>query len=55
MPRQLFWLAVIAIGLAYWLAVTKEIPVIANAFTQFWYTVTLRNAQGNFANYPVQK
>lgn len=51
-PRDLFWLAVIMLGLAYYVAVSKETPAFAQAFVQVFYAVTGRNSTGNFANYP---
>lgn len=50
--RDLFWLAVILLFLAYYVAVSKETPAFASAFTQVFYAITGRNSTGNFANYP---
>ena len=40
------------IGLVYYVAVVKEVPVLTNAFVQLGYAVSGRNSQGNYPNYP---
>lgn len=50
--RALFWIAVITLLLAYYVAVTKEAPIIIQGIIQFWYAITGRTNKGAFANYP---
>ena len=50
--RALFWIAVLTLLLAYYVAVTKEAPIFINGIIQFWYAVTGRTSKGQFANYP---
>lgn len=48
----LFVIALVMILLVYWVAVTKEAPVIAQSLVQLIFAGSGRNAQGNFPNYP---
>lgn len=50
--RWMFYLAVIALILVYYVGATKEAPAFASAFVQMWYAISGRNAQGNYPNYP---
>lgn len=39
------------IGVVYYVAVVKEVPVLTNAFVQLGYAFSGRNSQGNYPNY----
>lgn len=46
-----FIIFLVMIGLVYYVAVVKEVPVITNAFVQLGYAFSGRNSQGNYPNY----
>lgn len=50
--RALFWIAVITLFLAYYVAAEKELPILIQGIIQFWYAITGRTSKGQFANYP---
>lgn len=55
MDRALFYifvLSLVLIALAYYVGLTSDLPVVANALQKVIFAVTGRTSKGKFASYP---